>query len=671
MSNIDDGIGTKNDSSASSDTGSFGLISLVKRGLQSLTSIITNLPNTANGVKVDGSAVTQPVSGTVTSNIGTIAGIATETTLSAINTNSTNGNKITQSRGTYNATPPTLTDGTNSNIQLDINGNLKTVSQDIGAKADVVANSDTGTFSLIALFKRALQSLTTIATNTGAQSLDTISTGSINALNGNVAVNAQGSYTVSAIVTGTWVGTLVAEGLMADGTTWQQLPMYLISTTLPYLATSSITNNQSVLITGGGYTQVRIRALAFTSGTAIVSLNASLAQQTIFASQLGTWNVNTELNKSVFGELLTADKKYDIQLIYCHGLNSRLIKQTATGSGTITVANSMLNVATNTTTGTAKAESFNSINYIAGIGVEAMFTFLFQTGTGNTTQEIGLKNSENGFTFAYINGVLGINYTSNSVTTFIPQSSFNIDKIDGTGLSGFNIDVTKGNLGKIQFQYLGFGDIQFFIKPSNSTGFIEIHRINYTNANTVPSVFKPYYKMYMFVSNASNPTVAVSMKSASFSACLQGSLPIYTQPTSIRNLKTGITTETNIITVRNNTTINGGTNFIPVKLLTFSASTSASNRSVVFRIIKNATIGGTPVFNNISTTDSVLATDTAGTTVTGGIELTSFSVSPSSDMFIDLKQYGFEFEAGDTITISAQSSNSSECSVTLDLREQW
>lgn len=112
MSNIDDGIGTKNDSSASSDTGSFGLISLVKRGLQSLTSIITNLPNTANGVKVDGSAVTQPVSGTVTSNIGTIAGIATEATLSAINTNSTNGNKITQSRGTYNATPPTVTGGT-------------------------------------------------------------------------------------------------------------------------------------------------------------------------------------------------------------------------------------------------------------------------------------------------------------------------------------------------------------------------------------------------------------------------------------------------------------------------------------------------------------------------------------------------------------------------------
>lgn len=134
--------------------------------------------------------------------------------------------------------------------------------------------------------------LNTIAANTSAQSTDTLSNGTITAVNGAVAVNAQGGFTVSAIISGTWSATLVAEGLMANGTTWQQIPMYIVQTSLPYLTTFTVTTNASVLITGGGYTQIRIRASAFTSGTVNVGLNASLSQQTVFASQLGSYTVS-------------------------------------------------------------------------------------------------------------------------------------------------------------------------------------------------------------------------------------------------------------------------------------------------------------------------------------------------------------------------------------------
>lgn len=66
LSNIDTDLGALADSAASSDTGSFSLISLFKRLLS------TKLPNSSGGrVPVDGSGVTQPVSGTVTANAGT------------------------------------------------------------------------------------------------------------------------------------------------------------------------------------------------------------------------------------------------------------------------------------------------------------------------------------------------------------------------------------------------------------------------------------------------------------------------------------------------------------------------------------------------------------------------------------------------------------------------
>jgi hypothetical protein len=141
-----------------------------------------------------------------------------------------------------------------------------------------------------------ITALNSIVTNTGAQSVDTLQTGTITALNGTVAINAQGAYTVLAQLFGTWVATPIFEGLLPDGTTWIQLPAFQVSTTLvPYNQLFSTTSNGTFLITGGGYTQVRVRASLFTSGTISVALNASLAQQTISTAQLGTWSVSNSL----------------------------------------------------------------------------------------------------------------------------------------------------------------------------------------------------------------------------------------------------------------------------------------------------------------------------------------------------------------------------------------
>lgn len=51
------------------------------------------------------------------------------------------------------------------NLATDDNANLLATSTALGAPADTSATTDTGTFSLIALFKRALGYLATIATN--------------------------------------------------------------------------------------------------------------------------------------------------------------------------------------------------------------------------------------------------------------------------------------------------------------------------------------------------------------------------------------------------------------------------------------------------------------------------------------------------------------------------
>jgi hypothetical protein len=63
LSNIDTDLGAPSDSAASSDTGTFSVIALIKRGLQNWTSLLAKIPALVSGrIPVDGSGVTQPIS---------------------------------------------------------------------------------------------------------------------------------------------------------------------------------------------------------------------------------------------------------------------------------------------------------------------------------------------------------------------------------------------------------------------------------------------------------------------------------------------------------------------------------------------------------------------------------------------------------------------------------
>ena len=63
LANIDADLGATADAAATTDTGSFSLIALVKRALQNWTTLLARVPALVSGrIPVDGSGVTQPVS---------------------------------------------------------------------------------------------------------------------------------------------------------------------------------------------------------------------------------------------------------------------------------------------------------------------------------------------------------------------------------------------------------------------------------------------------------------------------------------------------------------------------------------------------------------------------------------------------------------------------------
>ena len=65
----------------------------------------------------------------------------------------------------------------------------------------------------------------------------------------------------------------------------------------------------------------------------------------------------------------------------------------------------------------------------------------------------------------------------------IPQRNFNIDRIDGTGPSGFNLDITKMQMIGMQWSWYAVGFIDFMLRGSDGN-FIFFHRIRNSNVNT-------------------------------------------------------------------------------------------------------------------------------------------------------------------------------------------
>ena len=119
---------------------------------------------------------------------------------------------------------------------------------------------------------------------------------------------------------------------------------------------------------------------------------------------------------------------------------------------------------------------------------------------------------------------------------FIPQSSFNVDKLDGTGLSGMTLDTAKGNVFQIGFQYLGFGNARFAIEDPETGRLFDFHMINNANNRTFPVLKNPNVSILATSANIGG-TTPKTLRTASMAGYVQGQI-INLDPTFARTFQT-------------------------------------------------------------------------------------------------------------------------------------
>jgi hypothetical protein len=102
--------------------------------------------------------------------------------------------------------------------------------------------------------------------------------------------------------------------------------------------------------------------------------------------------------------------------------------------------------------------------YQPGKSLQIMSTFTFSPSTTNLRQRVGYYGAENGIYLELDDSslfmVVRSLVTGTVTSTRIPQSGWNVDKLDGSGPSGITLDITKAQILFMDIEWLGLGTVR-------------------------------------------------------------------------------------------------------------------------------------------------------------------------------------------------------------------
>lgn len=164
-----------------------------------------------------------------------------------------------------------------------------------------------------------------------------------------------------------------------------------------------------------------------------------------------------------------------------------------------------------------------------------------------------------------------------STDTFIAQSSWNGDKLNGTGASGVTINPQKLNIFRILVGFLGAHDLEFQVKVtppnSNNSIWVTCHTVKFANLNIRPSFTNASFPFNIF-SYSAGSTTNLTVSTASYAGMVEGKKMLHGNRATFYNLLTsvGATNYQALFTVMNPYVYNSVSNQIVIMIR--SASTA-------------------------------------------------------------------------------------------------
>ena len=259
--------------------------------------------------------------------------------------------------------------------------------------------------------------------------------------------------------------------------------------------------------------------------------------------------------------------------------------------------------------------------------------------------------------------------------THIAQTAWNIDVMDGGGgnsnPSGVTLVPTFGNVYQVLLQWLGFGAIVFSVEEPATGALVPVHRIQYSNANTDASVFASSFPLLWESRNSASGTSSVTIKGLSGSIFNEGLHrvigPKLGTTATVSDVDSGNVHHS--FTIRNRAVLSGVINRSVMRLLKMSAAAAGGTGKpeiiVRFHLGGTVTYVDTPVFTEIGTLGEISTTTT--TLSDNGDVIVYVPVAINSNISDNIADLNIILNPGESLVVSVEATTGTNHTSTVGM----
>jgi hypothetical protein len=270
------------------------------------------------------------------------------------------------------------------------------------------------------------------------------------------------------------------------------------------------------------------------------------------------------------------------------------------------------------TAGSAVVQSHYYVPYTPGRSQLSFTTFSFGTvPAAGALRRVGYYDDSNGIFLEQASTGITLNIRSGTTlgNQSVAQSAWNIDKLNGTGPSGFTLDLTKVQILYIQLQALYTGRVIVGFDIDGSL--IPVHQFVHANRVALPYLQQASLPVRW---EARSTTTGVDLNGICATVISEGggdlhSIPGRTFGASNSPNEVNVTTRRPVLSLRAGKLLNA----LPFNGLILAMSVNGSSRTnpCYVELVRNPTLTGT-AWSAVDSINSGAEVDTSATALTGG-----------------------------------------------------
>jgi hypothetical protein len=372
---------------------------------------------------------------------------------------------------------------------------------------------------------------------------------------------------------------------------------------------------------------------------------------------------NNDALVSIFGDQVSATRTPHVALEFQYGYVAGDATVTTANGGAAAAATSLLTVSSSThAAGSASFETKNTVRYIPGHEIYALFTASFATAAADSTQYSGIMDANDGFGVGYTDGDLVFIRRRAGV-----QTDYAIDTANG--FTGY--DPTQLNIYLIRFGYLGVAPPSLYV-VNPWGGFSQLMEVEFPNTGDVTHITQTHLPWRCEVANAGNTSNIAVITGSVALGVIDGSgrYPndrFFSATTGVVTIASG---DNILITYRNKSTFKTISNKITALLKRFNGSVDGT-KNVSIGIFKDPTFSNSPTWANVDTNDSVMEYSTDATYSANGTLLMDFDFAKTGSGAFNLAVDEIQLRPGEVAGIIATSTAASDVKATFRWVEQF